>query len=46
MYKPYHLIGLDDYVVIAEISQHIDANNPSYEDDIVGVQDDFGRWFF
>lgn len=37
------LIGLDDYVVIAEISQHIDADNPSYEDDIVGVQDDFGR---
>lgn len=39
----HRLIGLDDYAVIAEIWQHIDANHPSDEDDIVRVQDDFGR---
>jgi mannose-6-phosphate isomerase-like protein (cupin superfamily) len=39
----HRLIGLDDYAVIAEIWQHTDANNPSDEDDIVRVQDDFGR---
>ncbi len=39
----HRLIGLDDYAVIAEIWQHTDANHPSNEDDIVRVQDDFGR---
>ena len=39
----HRLIGLDDYAVIAEIWQHTDLNNPSDEDDIVRVQDDFGR---
>jgi mannose-6-phosphate isomerase len=39
----HRLVGLDDYAVIAEIWQHTDANNPSDEDDIVRVQDDFGR---
>ena len=39
----HRLIGVDDYAVIAEIWQHTDANNPSDEDDIVRVQDDFGR---
>lgn len=39
----HRLIGLDDYAVIAEIWQHTDPNNPSDEDDIVRVQDDFGR---
>jgi mannose-6-phosphate isomerase-like protein (cupin superfamily) len=39
----HRLIGLDDYAVIAEIWQHTDVNNPSDEDDIVRVQDDFGR---
>jgi mannose-6-phosphate isomerase len=39
----HRLIGLDDYTVIAEIWQHTDANNPSDEDDIIRVQDDFGR---
>ena len=39
----HRLIGLDDYAVIAEIWQHMDANHPSDEDDIVRVQDDFGR---
>jgi len=37
------LIGLDDYAVVAEIWQHTDANHPSDEDDIIRVQDDFGR---
>jgi mannose-6-phosphate isomerase-like protein (cupin superfamily) len=39
----HRLVGLDDYAVIAEIWQHTDANHPSDEDDIVRVQDDFGR---
>ncbi len=39
----HRLIGLDDYAVIAEVWQHTDVNNPSDEDDIVRVQDDFGR---
>ena len=39
----HRLIGLDDYAVIAEIWQHTDANYPSDEEDIVRVQDDFGR---
>jgi len=29
--------------VLAEIWQHTDAQNPSDENDIVRVQDDFGR---
>jgi mannose-6-phosphate isomerase-like protein (cupin superfamily) len=39
----HRLIGLVDYAVIAEIWQHTDANHPSDEEDIVRVQDDFGR---
>lgn len=39
----HRLIGLDNWGVIAEIWQHTDATNPSNEDDIVRVQDDFGR---
>jgi mannose-6-phosphate isomerase-like protein (cupin superfamily) len=39
----HRLIGLDDYLVVAEIWQHTDANHPSDEDDIIRVQDDFGR---
>lgn len=39
----HRLIGLDEYAVIAEIWQHTDANHPSDEEDIVRVQDDFGR---
>ena len=39
----HRLIGLDDYAVIAEIWQHTDAAQPSDEEDIVRVQDDFGR---
>ena len=39
----HRLVGLKDAGVIAEIWQHIDANYPSDEEDIVRVQDDFGR---
>ena len=39
----HRLIGLDDCSVVAEIWQHTDKNNPSDEDDIIRVQDDFGR---
>ena len=39
----HRLIGLKDYGIIAEIWQHTDANNPSDEEDIVRVQDDYGR---
>ena len=38
----HRLIGLDDYAVVAEIWQHTDKI-PSDEDDIIRVQDDFGR---
>lgn len=39
----HRLIGLDSQAIIAEIWQHTDAAHPSDEDDIVRVQDDFGR---
>jgi mannose-6-phosphate isomerase-like protein (cupin superfamily) len=39
----HRLIGLDDYCVVAEIWQHTDADHPSDEEDIIRVQDDFGR---
>jgi mannose-6-phosphate isomerase-like protein (cupin superfamily) len=39
----HRLVGLDDWGILAEIWQHTDAENPSDEDDIVRVQDDFGR---
>ena len=39
----HRLIGLDEYCLVAEICQHTDKNNPSNEEDIVRVQDDFGR---
>ena len=39
----HRLIGLDDYSVVAEIWQHTDINHPSDEEDIIRVQDDFGR---
>jgi mannose-6-phosphate isomerase-like protein (cupin superfamily) len=39
----HRLIGLEEYCVIAEIWQHTDASHPSDEEDIVRVQDDFGR---
>ncbi|GHN02833.1 hypothetical protein WSM22_43220 [Cytophagales bacterium WSM2-2] len=40
----HRLLGLPGgWGVIAEIWRHTDANNPSDENDIVRVQDDFGR---
>ncbi|GAB2863516.1 cupin domain-containing protein [Hymenobacter ruber] len=39
----HRLVGLKDWGILAEIWQHTDAHNPSDEDDIVRVQDDFGR---
>ena len=39
----HRLIGLEDYCLVAEIWQHTDKDNPSNEEDIVRVQDDFGR---
>ena len=41
--KRHRLIGLEEWGVVAEIWQHTDADNPSDEDDIVRLQDDFGR---
>jgi mannose-6-phosphate isomerase len=40
----HRLVGLDgSWGMIAEIWQHTDRSNPSDEDDIVRLQDDFGR---
>lgn len=39
----HRLIGLNDFGVVAEIWQHTDVNNPSDENDIVRIQDDYGR---
>lgn len=39
----HRLIGLDSWGLVAEIWQHTDINNPSNEDDIIRLQDDFGR---
>jgi mannose-6-phosphate isomerase-like protein (cupin superfamily) len=40
----HRLIGApDNYGVVAEIWQHTDPSNPSDEEDIIRLQDDFGR---
>lgn len=39
----HRLIGLDNWGVVAEIWMHTDTHNPSDEEDIVRVQDDFQR---
>jgi mannose-6-phosphate isomerase len=39
----HRLIGTNQWGIVAEIWQHTDAQHPSDEDDIVRVQDDFGR---
>ena len=39
----HRLIGLDKWGILAEIWQHTDGANPSDEDDIIRLQDDFGR---
>ena len=39
----HRIIGTDEYAVVAEIWIHTDKDNPSDEDDIVRIQDDFNR---
>jgi mannose-6-phosphate isomerase-like protein (cupin superfamily) len=39
----HRLVGLNNFGVIAEIWQHTNPEQPSDEDDIVRLQDDFGR---
>lgn len=39
----HRLVGVSEWGIVAEIWQHTDPENPSNEDDIVRVEDDFGR---
>lgn len=39
----HRLVGLESRALIAEIWQHTDASQPSDEEDIFRVSDDFGR---
>ena len=39
----HRIVGTSDYAVVAEIWIHTDKGNPSDEDDIVRIQDDYGR---
>lgn len=39
----HRLVGLDQWGILAEIWKHTDPENPSDEEDIVRVEDDFGR---
>jgi mannose-6-phosphate isomerase len=39
----HRMVGTEEWVVVAEIWQHTDPENPSNEDDIVRLQDDYGR---
>lgn len=39
----HRLVGMDNWGVVAEIWMHTDTSNPSDEEDIVRVQDDFER---
>lgn len=39
----HRLVGLNDWGIVAEIWQHTDVDNSSDENDIIRVQDDFGR---
>jgi mannose-6-phosphate isomerase len=39
----HRLVGLDQWGIVAEIWQHTDPSNPSDEEDIIRLQDDFGR---
>ena len=39
----HRLVGLDNFCVVAEIWQHTDKNHLSNEEDIIRIQDDFGR---
>lgn len=39
----HRIIGTDKYALVAEIWIHTDKDNPSDEEDIVRIQDDFDR---
>lgn len=39
----HRLIGLETWAAIAELWEHTDPKHPSDEEDIVRIQDDFGR---
>ena len=39
----HRIVGTNNYAVVAEIWVHTDNNHPSDENDIVRIQDDFGR---
>ncbi len=39
----HRLVGMNDWGIIAEIWKHTDPENPSDENDIIRLQDDFGR---
>jgi mannose-6-phosphate isomerase-like protein (cupin superfamily) len=39
----HRLVGLQNWGVVAEIWQHTDPNQPSNEDDIVRLSDNYGR---
>ena len=39
----HRLVGLEEWGIVAEIWKHTDKDNPSDEDDIIRVEDDFGR---
>tara|TARA_B100002052_G_scaffold260322_1_gene253445 strand:- start:9 stop:494 length:486 start_codon:yes stop_codon:yes gene_type:complete len=39
----HRIIGTEDYALVAEIWIHTDKNNPSDENDIIRLQDDFNR---
>lgn len=39
----HRLVGLESWGIVAEVWQHTDPASPSDENDIVRVQDDFGR---
>lgn len=41
--KRHRLIGMDEWGIVAEIWQHTDESNPSNEDDIIRLQDDYNR---
>jgi hypothetical protein len=39
----HRLVGLNDWGIVAEIWMHTDPNLPSDEEDIVRINDEFGR---
>ena len=41
--KRHRLIGMNEWGIVAEIWQHTDESNPSDEDDIIRLQDDYNR---